>query len=68
MFTMVSSVFQVFLQVFQMHISTVLFVFKCILQLLHLDVPKLDRLLHRPPRLSAVLPWCQAWEGGGGPH
>jgi hypothetical protein len=67
MFTIVSSIFQVFLQVFQTHVSNVLFVFRRILQLLHLDVSKLDRVLHLPPRLSTVSPWCQAWNVGGGP-
>jgi hypothetical protein len=38
------------------------------LSLLHLDVSKLDRVLHLPPRLSAVLPHYQAREDGGGPH
>ena len=65
MFTMVSNVFQVFLQVFQMHVS---FVFRRMLQLLHLDVSKLDRVLHLSPRLFAASPQCQAWEDGGNPH
>jgi hypothetical protein len=46
MFIMVSSVFHVFLQVFQTHVSNVSFVFRRILQLLHLDVLKPDRVLH----------------------
>jgi hypothetical protein len=33
-------------------------------RLLHLDISKLDRGLHLPPRLSAVSPRYQAWEGG----
>jgi hypothetical protein len=38
------------------------------LQLLHLNVSKLERVLHLPPRLSVVSSWYQVWEGGGGPH
>jgi hypothetical protein len=51
-----SSVFQVFLQVFQTYVSNVSFVFRLTLHLLHLDVSKLDRVLHLPPRLSPVSP------------
>jgi len=42
--------------------------------LLHLDVLKLDRVLHLPPCLSAVSPRCQARKAeadptsAGGPH
>jgi hypothetical protein len=68
MFIIVSSVFQVFLQVFQMHVSNVSFVFKRALQLLYLDVSKLDRMLHLPPRSSAVSPQCQAREASTGGH
>ena len=60
--------FQVFLQVFQTHVS---FVFRRILQLLHLNVSKLDRVLYLSPRISVVSPRCQtqkASAGGGGPH
>jgi hypothetical protein len=49
--------FRCFLQVFQKPISSVLSVFKYMLQVLHLYVLKVDRVLH--------------WEGGGGardPH
>jgi hypothetical protein len=53
MFTVVSSVFCVFLQVFQMRVS---FVFMRMLQLLRLNVLKLDRALHLSPRFSAVSP------------
>ena len=56
------------LQVFQKHVSNVSFVFRRTLQLLHLDVSKLDRVLYLSPRFSAVSPWCQTREGGGGPH
>jgi hypothetical protein len=49
LFTIVSSVFQVFQ-------TYVLFVFKHILQLLYLNVSKLDRVLHLSPRLSVVSP------------
>jgi hypothetical protein len=38
MFTLVSSAFQVFLQVFHTHGLNVSFVFRHMLQLLHLDV------------------------------
>jgi hypothetical protein len=51
MFEKVSSVFQVFLHVLQMHVSSVLFVFRRMLQVLHVDVSKVDRVLHLPPRL-----------------
>jgi hypothetical protein len=57
MFTMVSSVFQVFLQVFRTHDSNVSFVFR---SMLHLNVLKLDRVLHLPPRSFAVSSRCQA--------
>jgi hypothetical protein len=50
---------------FQINVS---FVFRCILQLLYLDVSKLDRVLHLPPRISIVLPRCQAREDRGGPQ
>jgi hypothetical protein len=51
MFTIVSSVFQVFLQIFQTHVLNVSFVFRRMLQVLYLDVLKLDRVLHLSPRL-----------------
>ena len=35
------------------------------LQLLHLDISKLHRVLHLPRRLSVVSPQCQTREGGG---
>jgi hypothetical protein len=41
-----SSVFWVLLQVFQKHISSVSSVFRRILQILHLDVSKVDQVLH----------------------
>jgi hypothetical protein len=41
-FTIVSKCFQVFLQLFQMHVSSVSSVLRRILQLLHLDVSKVD--------------------------
>ena len=53
------------LQVFQKHVS---FVFRRMLQLLHLDVSKLDQVLYLPPRISTVSPRCQAREDRGGPH
>ena len=40
--------FQVFLQVFHMHVSSVSSAFGCMLQMLHLDVVKVDRVLHLP--------------------
>ena len=45
-----SSVFRHFPQVFQMLISCVSSAFKLMLQMLHLDVSKVDRTLHLPPR------------------
>jgi hypothetical protein len=63
--------FQVFLLVFQTHVSNSSFVFMRMLQLLHLDISKLDRVLHLPPRLFTISPLCQAQEasiGRGGPH
>ena len=65
---MVFKYFMCFLQVFQMHVSNVLFVFGRMLQLLHLNVLKLVRVLHLPPRLSIISPWCQVREGRGGLH
>jgi hypothetical protein len=57
MFTMVLKCFQMFLQVFQMHVSSVSSVFFCIfLQVLHLDILKVNRMLHIG----------YAWEAGGG--
>ena len=50
-FTMVSSVFQVFLQVFQIYILSVSSVFRHMLQVLHLNVSKVDRVLYLPSRL-----------------
>jgi hypothetical protein len=44
--------FQVFLQVFQTHILSVSSVFIHILQVLYLDVSKVDRVLYLPPRLG----------------
>jgi hypothetical protein len=77
MFTIVSSVFQVFLQMFEMQVSNVSFVFRRMLQVLHLDVSKLDRVLHLPPRLllSRLGVRCgkraqaeAVSDGAGGPH
>jgi hypothetical protein len=56
MFAMIFKCFKVFLQVFQMHVSSVLSVFFYILQVLYLDVLKINRVLHIG---------C-AWEVGGG--
>jgi hypothetical protein len=44
----------VFLQVFQKHISSVLSNFFCILQVLHLDISKLDRVSVVDLRLVGV--------------
>jgi hypothetical protein len=49
-FTMVFVYFRCFLQVFQMHVSSVSSVFRRMLQVLHLDVSKVGRMLHFPPR------------------
>jgi hypothetical protein len=46
MFAMVFKFFQAFLQVFQTLVSSVLFIFFCMLQLLHLNVSKIDWVLH----------------------
>ena len=47
--------FQVFymcvLQMFQMHVSSVSSAFRRMLQVLRLDVSKVDRVLHLPPHL-----------------
>jgi hypothetical protein len=48
---MVLHVFQVFLQVFQVHISSVSSTFRRMLQVLYLDVLKVDQMLYFPPRL-----------------
>jgi hypothetical protein len=53
--------FQVFLRVFQTHVSSVSSFFRRILQVLHLDILKVDQMLHMR---------C-AWEargGASGPH
>ena len=51
MFTMVSSVFQCFCKCFRRMCSSVSSVLRHMLQVLHLDVSKVDRMLHLPPRL-----------------
>ena len=43
--------FQVFLQVFQTDVASVLTVCERMLQIFHLDVLKVDRVLHLSPRL-----------------
>jgi hypothetical protein len=50
-FAMVSSVFQVFLQVFHMHVSSDLDAFEHRLQVLHLNISKVNRVLHLPSHL-----------------
>jgi len=56
-----SSVFQVFLQVFQMHGSSVSSVFRCMLQMFYLDVLEVDRVLH-------MLQWHRWLADSGLPH
>jgi hypothetical protein len=56
--------FFMFLQVFLMHVSNVLFVFRRMLQLLYLNVSQLNRIY---PRHSTVSPRCQTQESEGGP-
>jgi hypothetical protein len=50
-FAMVSSVFQLFLQAYHMYVSSVSFALKRMLQVLHLNILKVDQVLHLPPRL-----------------
>jgi hypothetical protein len=54
--------FQVFsgvcFQVFQNHVSSVSSAFRCMLLLLHLDVSKVDRMLHLSSLPSATSPQC----------
>jgi hypothetical protein len=47
--------FKCFCKCFRRMFQIFLFVFRHILQLLHLDVSKLDRVLHRPHRLFCYL-------------
>ena len=49
-FIMVFKCFQVFLQVFRMYVSSISSAFRRMLQVLYLDVSKVDRLLHLPSR------------------
>jgi hypothetical protein len=56
-----SSVFHVFLQVFKVHVSSVSSTFRRMLQVSHLDVSKVDRVLHLSlrfllPRLGSPPP------------
>jgi hypothetical protein len=44
--------FHVFLQVFQMHVSSVSSFFRRMLQVLHLNVSKVDQVLYLPPRFQ----------------
>jgi hypothetical protein len=46
MFAMVFNYFSCAFQVFQQHVSNVSFVFRCMLQVLHLDASKVDQVLH----------------------
>jgi len=47
-FAKVSSVFQVFLQGFKMHVSSVPSTFRHTLKVLHLNISKVDQVLHLP--------------------
>jgi hypothetical protein len=47
----VAYILEVFLQVFQMHVSNIYPVFICMLHVSHLNVSKVDRVLHLSPRL-----------------
>jgi hypothetical protein len=54
---MVLSVFRVFLQVLQMHFSSISSTFRQMLQMVHMNVSNIDRVLHLPhclmlPRLG----------------
>jgi hypothetical protein len=60
--------FQVFFECFRRMFSNVWFIFRRMLQLLHLNVSKLGRMLHLPPRLSVISPRCQPQEGKGSPN
>jgi hypothetical protein len=55
--------FQMFLQMFQMHVSSISSVFRCTLQVLPLDVLKIDRVLHLPPHL--LLPRLGVFSSAG---
>jgi hypothetical protein len=44
--------FQVFLQVFQIYVASVSTAFERISQMFHLNVSKVDRVLHLPPHLG----------------
>jgi hypothetical protein len=48
----------VYFQAFQNHVSSVSSAFRCTLLLLHLDVLKIDRVLHLSPLPSAASPQC----------
>ena len=54
MFAYGCNVFQVFFQVFQKHVSSVSTTFRRMLQLLYLDVSKVDRVLHLSSPSSAA--------------
>jgi hypothetical protein len=57
-----SSIFHVFLQVFQTHVLSVSFAFRHVFQTLHLDVSKVDqvwRILQRDP--PSVATNCSCW-------
>jgi hypothetical protein len=57
MFAIFFKCFHVFFQVFQKHVSSISSVFRRILQVLHLDVLKVDRVLHLSSP-SAASPRC----------
>jgi hypothetical protein len=46
MFAMVFKCFKLFLQVFKTHVSNISSISFCMLQVLHLDVSKVDQMLH----------------------
>jgi hypothetical protein len=60
------NVFHVFLQVFQMHVSSVSDAFIRMLQMLHLDVLKIDWVLHLYP--CFLLPLLGVSSPGAGWH
>jgi hypothetical protein len=61
-----SYIFQAFSQVFQTFVSSVSFIFFCILQLLHIDVSKIDRVLHMRCAWKVAGNADNIW-GGAGP-
>jgi hypothetical protein len=60
-----SNVFQTFLQVFQTLVLIVSYVFFCMLQRLHFDVLKVDRMLHMRYAWKAARSADHVWGGVG---